>query len=356
MPTFHKRRLGWICRAVVLGAAAAIATAAPASAVEEIALHGRTMGTTYSIKYWTNVPDIPTPPALQRSIDELLARIDEQMSTWRPDSELSRFNAAAAGEWFPVSPATAAVARRALELHRLTGGASDVTVRPVLQLWGFGSSAVKGAHAATTPSDPELAAAMARVGAEHLQVRTDPPALRKEVDGLEVDLSSIAAGYAIDEIIDLLADAGAGNAMVELGGEVRGVGVRNDGKPWRIGVQSPPPDEQTIARVVPLENLALATSGDFHNVRTIDGVAYTHIVDPHTGRPLRYRGASVTVVAETCFAADGVATALFVMGPDLAYDWCVEHHVAALFQQSRPDGEGTASRITPRFEELFGHE
>jgi thiamine biosynthesis lipoprotein len=139
--------------------------------------------------------------------------------------------------------------------------------------------------------------------------------------------------------------------MVEITGEGRGVGHRPDGKPWRVGVQAPPPNEKTIAQVLPLADLALATSGDFHNVHVVDGQRVTHIIDPRTGRPLPYRGASVTVVAETAFAADGVATALFVMGPDAGYDWCVEHNVAALFQC--PDAHGRrVRRHTPRFDEL----
>ncbi len=330
-----------------------LANASPAA--EPVALHGRTMGTTYNVKYWTDADDAPASPALQRSIDALLTRVDAQMSTWRPDSELSRFNAAPAGEWFAVSADTAAVVGRAIELHELTGGASDVTVGPVLRLWGFGPGADKRTGPHAPPSDADLNEAMQRVGANRLQVRADPPALRKEVNGLEVDLSSIAPGYAIDFVVDVLAEAGVSNAMVELGGEVRGVGRRPDGKPWRIGVQAPPPREQTVAQVVPLADLALATSGDFHNSRVIDGVRYTHIIDPRIGRPIRYRGACVTVVAETCFAADGVATALFVMGFDAGYKWCVDHRTAALFQEPGPDGKLDVRR-TPRFVELIPDE
>jgi thiamine biosynthesis lipoprotein len=239
----------------------------------------------------------------------------------------------------------------------MTGGASDVTVGPVLQLWGFGSGAKQtGGGELARPSAEQLDTARRTVGAQHIQVRLDPPALRKDVAGVEVDLSSIAPGFAIDRIVDELAAKGIVNAMVELGGEVRGVGARPDGKPWRIGVEGVPPHERTIARVVPLANLALATSGDFHNSRTIDGVRYTHLIDPRTGKPLPYRGASVTVVAETCFAADGVPTAVFVMGPEAGYAWCVEHGVAALFQEAGTEGAPPTLQATPRFEELVRDE
>jgi thiamine biosynthesis lipoprotein len=313
------------------------------------------MGTTYNVKYWTEAGNVPAAPELQRTIDQFLARFDAQFSTWRPDSELSRFNAAGVNEWFPVSADVVVVAARALELHKLTNGASDVTIGPVLRLWGFGAGGA-GTHDSTTvpPSEVQLTSALQHVGAEHLAVRGDPPALRKTIPGLEIDLSSIAPGYAVDEIVELLQNAGIDNAMVELGGEVRGVGRRPDGQPWRIGVQGPPPHEGAVSCVVPLAELALATSGDFHNVRTIDGAAVTHIIDPHTGRPIAYRGASITVVAPTCFAADGVATGLFVMGTEAAYAWCVEHEVAALFQSVDRKGGRVTLRTTPRYKELVG--
>jgi thiamine biosynthesis lipoprotein len=328
------------------------ATTLGARAAGPIVLHGRTMGTTYNVKYWSDAPGTPDAPELQRSIDEFLARFDEQFSTWRPDSELSRFNAADAHVWFPVSADVATVASRALELHRLTEGASDVTIGPVHRLWGFGARRAKQARDA--PSDEALAAALEQVGAKYLRVRVEPPALRKEMAGLEVDLSSIAPGYAVDQLVETLRTADVNNAMVELGGEVRGIGRRPDGRPWRIGVQAPPPYERTVSRTVPLADLALATSGDFHNVRTIDGKVVAHIIDPRTGRPLPYRGASITVIATTCFEADGVATGLLVMGPEAAYAWCVDHEIAALFQYAEDDG--TSLRATPRFEELVGDE
>jgi thiamine biosynthesis lipoprotein len=285
------------------------------------------MGTTYNVKFWDDGSDeLPSAPEIQRSIDALLARFDEQMSTWRDDSELSRFNAVGAGEWFRVSPDTARVVARALELHEITDGASDVTVGPLLRLWGFGARADK-------------------IG--------EPSALMKDVDGLEVDLSSIAPGYAVDLIVAQLAATDIPNAMVELGGEVRAVGLRPDGKPWQIGVQGLPPDEEAIAATLPLADLALATSGDFQNFHTVGGEKLAHILNPRTGRPLPYRGASVTVVAPTCFEADGLATALFVMGMDAGYEWCVDHKTAALFQHRASDGN-TVLRATPRLQELVG--
>ncbi len=341
-------------RVALLAATVGTCLGSAAWAAEPIALHGRTMGTTYNTKYWCEDADgAPSSPEVQRSIDALLARFDEQMSTWRSDSELSRFNSAKAGQWFPVSADTARVVARALELHKLTAGASDVTVGPLLRLWDFGAGVKRGDGPRVAPSNDAIAKARTRVGAVHLHVREEPPALMKDVDGLEVDLSSIAPGYAVDLIVALLADMNIENAMVELGGEVRAVGVRVDGTPWRIGVQSLPSAEGSIAATLPLADLALATSGDFQNFHTVGDEKLTHILDPRTARPLPYRGASVTVVAPICFEADGLATALFVMGRDEGYEWCVEHETAALFQHRTEDGSAIV-RQTPRLQEILG--
>ena len=192
-------------------------------AAEPIVLHGQTMGTTYNIRCWSSAAEQPTPPAdLQRSIDALLDEFDKQMSSWRDDSEVSRFNAAPAGEWFQVSAATAEVVARALELHHDTGGALDITVAPLLRLWGFGPQARAHAFKIKAPSTEALEATRRRVGADKVSVRSDPPALRKSSEGVEVDLASLAPGYAVDLMIERLAARGVDNAMIEVGGEVRG--------------------------------------------------------------------------------------------------------------------------------------
>jgi thiamine biosynthesis lipoprotein len=340
-----------LATALFLVALASPAVVNAAEVVEPVELHGRTMGTTYNIRYWTLDKNAPSPPLVQRSIDDLLTTFDKQMSTWRPDSELSRFNAAPANTWFDVSPDVAIVTARALELYKLTGGALDVTVSPLSRLWGFGPKADKRHAAHSAPTDAEIVAALAHVGSDRLHVRLEPPALRKDIPELEVDLACIASGYAVDLIAELLRENDIGNAFIELGGEVHARGTRADGKPWRVGVQSPSAPGSTITRTIPLANQGLATSGDFHNTHAIGGVAYTHIIDPRTGRPLRYRGRSVTVVAETGFAADGVATALCIMGSDAGYDWCKAHGVAALFLESQP-GKADRTTTTPAFETL----
>lgn len=335
--------------------AAEDAVSPPSAPAEAVLLTGRTMGTTYRIKYWGE--GSATPAEVRETVDALLERFDEQMSTYSEDSELSRFNRAAADEWFPVSPETAYVVERAIEYQRSTGGTMDVSVGPVLRLWHFGSGVAKAEDDAKAPSAEQLSEAMKLVGAGRVGVRREPPALRKDVDGVEIDLSAIAPGYAVDLIVELLKSLGFPNAMVEIGGEVRGAGGRPDGTPWRIGVERVDGSEGGkgrggFAQVVPLTNLALSTAGDYKNFRTADGKRYTHIVDPRSGQALPYRGAAVTVIADTCLASDALDTALLVMGADEGYEWCVKHDAAALFQ-TRGDDDVVIERATPRFKELI---
>lgn len=309
-------------------------------------LSGATMGTRYSIKCWSQTPSATTQ-SLQTEVDELLERINEQMSTYLPDSELSQFNASPAGEWFAVSKPTAFVTSEALRFHQHTNGASDVTVGPLVKLWDFGPGRGPLNGEPTSPAADKLANTRSITGAKHLESRPDPPALRRSIDGLEVDLSSIAKGYAVDAIAELLIDRDFDNFMVEIGGEVRAGGTRQDGKPWRIGVESPNVELRAIHKVVSLMDMALATSGDYRNFRVIDGQKISHIIDPKSGSPLPYRGWSVTLLAKTCLEADALATALLVMGEDQGYDWCREYNVAAMFLIR--DGEEIIEKMTPRF-------
>jgi thiamine biosynthesis lipoprotein len=307
------------------------------------------MGTTYHIKYWGD--GRAAPAEVERQVQQLLERFDRQMSTYREDSELSRFNRAPGGEWFPVSADTAHVVDRAIQFQQLTGGILDVTVGPLLRLWHFGAGVDRAARRAPPPTPAAIAEARKLIGAGRLKTRREPPALWKSADGVQVDLSSLAPGYAVDLMIDLLKSLGFQNAMVEIGGEVRACGRRPDGSPWRIGVEQAGRPGAELALVVPLDNLALTTAGDYRNFRTADGKRYTHIVDPRTGQALPYRGAAVTVIADDCLTADALDTALWVMGPESGYQWCVEHKVAAFFQGRTSDGKHI-ERTTPRFDKL----
>ncbi len=318
-------------------------------------LTGQTMGTTYSIKFWhvdRQHSNELFQQSLQAGIERLLNKINQQMSTYLPDSELSRFNAAEfnaaeSDAWFSVSPETAFVVQQALHFYQLTDGASDVTVGPLLRLWGFGPQLESSATSAQEPTASAIEKVLDRTGCQYLEVRLDPPALRKTKVGLEVDLSSIAKGYAVDAVAELLGEQGISHFMVEIGGEVRAAGRRADGRAWRIGIESPLPGQRKMQRIVALQDSALATSGDYRSFRRAGGKTYCHVIDPQSGRALPYRGVAVTVLAKTCLEADALATALLVMGFEKGYPWCEAHNVAAMFL-SRKEG-GTTQHTTSQF-------
>jgi thiamine biosynthesis lipoprotein len=226
-------------------------------------------------------------------------------------------------------------------------------------LWHFGPSGSKEKGLLKPPSDEQLKGVKKFVGLEHLRVRREPPALWKDAAGVEIELSSIAPGYAVDLLAERIKAFGFAKVMVELGGEVRAVGVRADGSAWRIGIERARPDEPGMLRVLSLKDMSTSTAGDYKNVRTEDGRRVTHIIDPRTGQALPYRGAAVTVVAGTALESDALDTPLLIMGSTAGYEWCVKHKVAALFPERgaerSSDGEdgGLAVRTTPRFDALL---
>ena len=232
------------------------------------------------------------------------------MSTWDPGSELSRFNASASTGWFAVSADTLAVVEEGLRVARVTGGAFDVTVGPLVELWGFGPDGVRA-----RPSDEALAAARVAVGSAGIEARTDPPAIRKRDPRARLDVSAIAKGFAVDAIAVLLAEEGARGFLVEVGGEVRAAGRKAEGEPWRVAVERPPPVAGAPPRVLELVDRAVATSGDYRAVFEEDGTRYPHVIDPRTGLPVTTGVASATVLAATAMEADAFATALMVLPP-----------------------------------------
>jgi thiamine biosynthesis lipoprotein len=343
----------------IVGAVAVLgnsASAAPNVIPQAVELAGAAQGTTYHIKYWG---DRGYPrDEVQRRVGELFKQVDRQMSNYRDDSELSRFNRAAAEQWIAVSPETAHVVDEAIKYGRMTDGILDVTVVPLLELWHFGRLAERQPGNLTPPDAKKLEQARRLVGLHHIKVQREPPALRKDAAGVEIDLSSIAPGYTVDAMIELLQSLGFANALVELGGEIRAVGTRPDGTPWRVGIERAGRSAEALIGAVPLKNLALSTAGDYRKFLTGKGRRYTHIIDPRTGQALLYRGAAVTVIAETCIEADALDTPLLVMGSRAGHKWCVEHNVAALFQD--PPEKPTATKPvqpivtkTPRFDELM---
>ena len=331
----------------LLLAACACVPPDPGAAVVEFT--GSTMGTTYAVRVVT--VDAWPQPERDRVAGEIQAVLDDvesKMSHYDPSSELSRFNRGRTTRPFPVSAETFEVFRQARRLSELTAGALDVTVAPLVNAWGFGP-----VEPDRFPPDADrLSRALDHVGYAGIQLDEAASTLRKADPAIEVDLSAVAKGYGVDRVADALRGAGLGRYLVEVGGEIVASGTNQLDGPWRIGIESPTPGGG-IQRVVPLRDGAMATSGDYRNRREVEGGWVSHTIDPRTGRPVEHRLASVSVVADTCLEADGLATALEVLGPDDGHALAVERGWAALFLIRGADG-GIAERATPAFAALAG--
>ena len=313
---------------------------------QTLELSGSTMGTQFSV---TLIPDgDPFDRAkLKEEIEVSLEQVEQMMSTYRPNSELSLFNANSTTAWHQVSAEFCHSVAEALTLSEVTGGAFDISVGPLVDLWGFGPGDTVNAP----PADDAIVRAMASVGYNNIQVDCEAPALRKAIADLAIDLSAFGKGFAVDRIANHLDAAGFSNYLVEIGGELRLRGRNAAGQKWAIGIESPLPGQRLPITIVNLTNLALATSGDYRNFFVADGKRYSHTIDPRTGRPVTHSLASVTVVAESANRADALATALLVMGPEIAKDFATERNIAALFMV-RNDA-GVEQKSTPAFDHLL---
>jgi thiamine biosynthesis lipoprotein len=280
------------------------------SAEKEVVFSGRTMGTTFHIKVVAGY--FKRTSGLQDKIDARLEAINQSMSTYIKDSEISCFNRFAdVGKPFQVSDDFFQVFRKAEELYTLTQGAWDGTIKPLVDLWGFGQP--KQMH--RIPDNDSIQDLLMRVGFDGIRVSAEG-ALEKKHAALTLDFASIAKGYAVDQVAGLLRSKGIRNFIVEIGGELFAAGVRMNGQKWRVGVNVPDKNAsyQDLYSVVRLSNRAMATSGDYRNFFERDGVMYSHIIDPRTGYPVQNGVAGVTIIAPDCTLADGLATALVVIG------------------------------------------
>jgi thiamine biosynthesis lipoprotein len=278
----------------------------------ETTFRGRSMGTTYMVKV---VEDrFSKTDHLKALIEGRLEAVEASMSTYRPDSELNRFNAMTrADQLFKPSEDLLAVMRMAAEIHRTTGGAWDGTLDPLITLWGFGREQKDG----RVPTASEIDDLLPRVGFDRITI-TAEGGLVKGDGRLTLDLASIAKGYGVDAVARLLQDQGYGDFLVEVGGEVYAAGKRTDGKPWRVGINRPHREAgfSEVYKVVALTDKAFATSGDYRNYFEVGDRTYSHILDPRTGYPVDSGVVSASVLADVCVLADGLATALMVMGPE----------------------------------------
>ncbi len=291
------------------------------------------MGTTYKVTIVEPSSSIILK-AVQSQTDEILARINASMSTYQADSELSKFNRERTTEWVPVSADLYTVVQEALRVSHLTKGAFDVSVGPIVDLWGFGPSPRQG----TIPSDEAIRARLNSIGYVHLHLQDDPPAIRKDQPTLSIDLSAIAKGYGVDKVAEHLESLHITNYLVEIGGELRARGHNAQGLAWNVAVELPAPATRAVHRVLHLEHQGIATSGDYRNFFEREGTRFSHTINPKTGRPVTHNLSSVTVIAESSMKADALATALLVMGPEAGLALAQREQVASLFLTMDEDG------------------
>ena len=305
---------------------------------------GPTMGTRYSVTIASrgDLNDI------KKKVRVRLGAINKLMSTYDSQSEISRFNQYEGIDWFPVSKDTAEVVHFALEVSKATDGAFDPTIGPLVNLWGFGPNGRR----LSPPSKEEIKLAQQRVGYHHLEVNVDPPALRKNISNLYVDLSGVAKGYAVDSISEVVRQAGWNDSLIVIGGEVRANGVKPDGSRWRIGIEEPHGNDKIIERTVLVENASVGTSGDWQNAFSHSGKRYSHIIDPKKGWPMEHSLAGVTVLADKSIQSDAWATAIMVMGEEIGMSWCEERGIAAIFF-IRPEGKTISTRTSTHFAKRF---
>jgi len=308
------------------------------------------MGTTYSVKVTDSTRTVTRggQKNLRKDIADLLVELNRQLSVFRPDSEISVFNASREPGWFAVSRGTARVVGHSLWMCRHSGGAFDVTIAPLIELWGFGKNRTRPEEVTAA----QVRQALRLTGCGQLEVRLDPPALRKKDGGVTCNLSAIAKGYGVDRIAEYLVGAGFTDFLVEIGGEIRARGRNRSGRYWRIGILAPA-DITDIYRTVILQDTAIATSGDYRNYFEREGVRYSHTLDPRTGRPIGHSLASVSVIHDSCMNADAFATAINVLGPEEGMALAKKNQLAVLMILRTP--EGFADSTTPWFDAIIGN-
>ena len=288
---------------------------------------GAIMGTTYSVKVETLPLSIEKQDGIAAIIQAVLDDVDDRMSTYDTASELSRFNAYRGTAPIVVSESVIAVFVLARRISEVTGGAFDVTVGPLVNVWGFGPITVPDG----APDENEVARIRTIVGWDNIVLDGEAHTLTKVHPEIVADLSAIAKGYAVDRVADALVSEGMSTFLVEVGGEVKAGGTKHTGLGWRVAIEEPDTAARRVFRAFELQDAAIATSGDYRNFDERDGVMYSHIIDPRTGRPNPYRGSLVSVIDESAAVADAWATALTVLGPEGGRALAEREGIAAFF-------------------------
>jgi len=308
------------------------------------AFTGPTMGSTYTVKY-VRSGDGPSKEMLHSEVEALLGELDKQLSTYRSDSDVERFNALPAGSCESMPDMVRELVAAGGQLSADSDGAFDLTLEPLLNLWGFGPQG----RGERVPSAEDISAARALTGQQHLSIDSDR--LCKAV-ALQLDFNSIAAGYAVDLVIDRLKALGVQSYLVEITGELKAEGRKPDGSPWRIAIEAPRDDQRVAQKIVELDGMGVSTSGDYRNYFERDGRRYSHTLDPQSGQPIEHHLAAVTVIDKSTLRADGLSTALMVLGPEKGLALAERNGIAAFFVVR--EGQGFVTTSTKAFDELFG--
>ena len=302
---------------------------------------GRTMGTSYQVKYWyKDVKKVPENAALQTQIETVLQGINDEVSTWNKNSTISKFNQSTATDWQSVKPFFATMVAQSIAVCQASYGAFDITVAPLIDVWGFDA---KG-RIETKPDAQVLANALDKIGCDKIEADTQKSQIRKTDPAVHINLSAIAKGDGVDQVAEVLKQHGIVNYMVEIGGEIVASGTRLDGNAWKIGIEKPDTANRSVQSVLPISNIGMATSGDYRNYFEASGVRYSHIINPQTGMPISHKLASVTVLADTSRTADVWATAFFVLGEGRGLQLANKNKLP-LMMIVRGDGETTPYKI-----------
>jgi thiamine biosynthesis lipoprotein len=276
-----------------------------------------TMGTTYQVKLAQVSLSHKELETLRAKVDSALTEVNRQMSTYDPESEISQFNNFRDTTTFEVSPEFVRVVEEALKVYESSDEAFDITVAPLVNLWGFGS---KG-NRITPPNKKEINAILKKIGSSQLEIDSNTK-IKKRIPELQLDLSAIAKGYGVDVVTQVLSHEQVENFMVEIGGEVYAQGLKANGVYWRIGIDTPNLHSmpgQNIQEILSLKDVAIATSGDYRNFFEYEGKIFSHTINPKSGFPVKHNLASVTIVARNCMKADALATAIMVMGKEKGF-------------------------------------
>ncbi|MFK7893067.1 MAG: FAD:protein FMN transferase [Granulosicoccus sp.] len=329
--TYLKTSLALGGSLLVPAGALSLAGCSGTARVPELAgFDGSIMGTTYSVRLGLSGA---VPSGLAERTHAALNAVDQQMSTWKTSSDVSRLNASDNTDWQQMSAQTVAVIAKAVSTSAASEAAFDVTVGPLIDLWGFGagSSRAQAGKPGVKPDQSAIAAHLANVGSESIAVDLANSTVRKLKVNTEIDLSGIAKGHAVDQVAAVLDTQGVESYLIEVGGELRSKGAKPDGSSWKVAIERPLAGQRDVFRVVSLQGKAIATSGDYRNFFDDGGQRYSHSIDPRTGMPVSHELASVSVVADSTMQADAFSTAMMVMGPDEAMDFAETQKLAAHF-------------------------